>query len=101
MLACVRPINFSSFNIHSVDNLFLALSFCSVFSHLLHFFWHFMGIENSRNSYLDFPFFLLGFFKGAFALLQKEVRVISARILADLDQKVPQMLFEGWDILIK
>jgi hypothetical protein len=71
MIACVRPINSSFFNIHSVDNLYLALSVCSVFSHLLHFFWHFMGIENSRNSYLDFPFFLLGFFKGAFALLRE------------------------------
>merc|ERR1712223_1779435 len=101
-------INFCFCFIHSIDKfLFTIFShfwlyfFVLLCLHFLHLFGHFVRVKNTRNSYLDFTFFFLSFFESSFTFIQKQIGVIFASILSNLDQKVPQMFFKGWDVLIE
>jgi hypothetical protein len=58
-------------------------------------------VEHARHGRRDLSLFVLRRLERRVALLEEQVRVVLARKLSDLDQKVPQMLLEGQDVLVQ
>ena len=60
-----------------------------------------MRIQNARNRHLHPSLVILSSLESCFPFFQEEIRVILSGEFSDLHQEVSEMVFEGWDVLVK
>ena len=60
-----------------------------------------MRIQNARNGHLHPSFVILSSLESCFPFLQEKIRVILSGEFSNLHQEVSEMVFEGWDVLVK